>query len=182
MTGVGLTKKRIISLFELLNSELRKDGVTGEIYLVGGAVMCLVYDARASTLDIDALFRPIKKIREAASRVALDQGISEDWLNDGVKGFLSEKVDFTPFLEFTHLKVLVAPAEYLLAMKCLSMRIGEEFHDLGDIQYLLRYLNISSYRKALDLISSYYPLERFPQKTLYGLEELCERMHMDKKR
>ena len=181
MTEVGLTKKRIISLFELLNSELRKDGVTGEIYLVGGAVMCLVYDVRASTQDIDALFKPVKKIREAASRVALNQGISDDWLNDGVKGFLSEKADFTPYLEFTHLKVLVAPAEYLLAMKCLAMRIGEEFHDLGDIQYLLRYLNITSYKKALDLISSYYPLERFPQETLYGLEELCERMHMGKK-
>lgn len=178
----GLTKKQIIRLFESLNAELQKDGVAGEIYLVGGAVMCLVYDTRASTQDIDALFRPVAKIREAASRVAISHGIAEDWLNDGVKGFLSDKAEFTPFLELSHLKILVAPPEYLLAMKCLSMRIGEEFHDLADIQYLLRYLNIGSYKRALEIITSYYPLERFPQKTLYGLEELCEKIFKDKSR
>jgi hypothetical protein len=173
VTGVGLNKKRIMQLFESLNGELSREGIRGEIYLVGGAVMCLVHNARAATQDVDALFKPSKKIREAAARVALNQGLAEDWLNDGVKRFLSDKADFTPFLEFSHLKILVAPAEYLLAMKCLSMRIGEEFHDLADIQYLLRYLNIDNYQKALDVISAYYPIERFPQKTLYGLEELC---------
>jgi hypothetical protein len=59
-------------------------------------------------------------------------------------------------------------------MKCLAMRIGEEFHDLDDIRYLLRYLNISQYQEALDTITRYYPLEKFPQKTLYALEELLQ--------
>ena len=105
--------------------------------------------------------------------MALTEGVADDWLNNGVKAYLSDKATFTPFLELSHLKILVAPPEYLLAMKCLSMRIGEEFHDLNDIQFLLRYLNITDYEKALDIICLYYPLDRFPQKTLYGLEELC---------
>ena len=162
-------------MFEALNTELSRDEVSGDIYLVGGAVMCLVYNARTSTQDVDALFIPARKIREAASRVALTEGVAEDWLNDGVKAYLSDKATFTPFLELSHLKILVALPEYLLAMKCLSMRIGEEFHDLNDIQFLLRYLNITDYEKALDIICLYYPLDRFPQKTLYGLEELCEK-------
>ena len=53
MTGSGLSKKRIIALFETLNTELSRDNVSGEIYLVGGAVMCLVYNARAATEDVD---------------------------------------------------------------------------------------------------------------------------------
>jgi hypothetical protein len=52
------------------------------------------------------------------------------------------------------------------------MRIGQEFHDEEDIRYLLRYLNISSYDAALKIITRFYPLDRFPQKTLYALEEL----------
>ena len=171
---VGLSKNQIELLFAALNTELRQEDTKGELYLMGGAVMCLVYDARASTHDVDALFKPSKKVREAAARVALKLGIDEHWLNDGVKGFLSDTGSFTSYLELSHLKVMVAQAEYLLAMKCLSMRIGEEFHDIDDIQYLLHYLNIGDYNTALDIIVQYYPLERFPQKTLYALEEICQ--------
>ncbi len=65
-----------------------------------------------------------------------------------------------------------ARPRYLLAMKCLAFRLGAEFHDEDDIRYLLRHLGIASYEKALDLITRYYPLERFPQKTLYALAEI----------
>jgi hypothetical protein len=67
---------------------------------------------------------------------------------------------------------MVAQPEYLLAMKCLAMRIGAEFHDEDDIRYLLRHLDIRSYEKAIAVITKYYPKERFPPKTLYALAEL----------
>ena len=41
-----------------------------------------------------------------------------------VKGFLSDRGEFSPFLELDHLRVMVAQPEYLLAMKCLSLRIS----------------------------------------------------------
>jgi hypothetical protein len=85
---------------------------------------------------------------------------------------LSARGDFSAFLEFDHLRVMVAQPAYLLAMKCLSMRLGAEFHDEDDIRYLLRHLDIRSKDQALALITKYYPLARFPQKTLYALEEL----------
>jgi hypothetical protein len=70
--------------------------------------------------------------------------------------------------------VFCADANYLLAMKCLAMRIGEEFQDLDDIRYLLRHIGLREYEDALEVITKYYPLERIPQKTLYALEELLE--------
>lgn len=169
-----LTRSDIENLLRALNDELKKEAIDGELYLVGGAVMCLVFNARPATADVDALFIPAKKIREAAERVARKNNFPENWLNDGVKGFLSDKADFSQYLELSNLKVLTALPEYLLAMKCLAMRIGEEFHDLDDIRFLLRMLNITSYADAIEVITTYYPAAKFPQKTLYALEELLQ--------
>jgi hypothetical protein len=166
-----LTRSDIQRLFQLLNEELRTSGTESELFIVGGAVMCLAYSARPSTQDVDAVFRPPSQVREAAARVAVRARVNPNWLNDGVKGFMSAKADFAPFLELDHLRVMVAQPEYLLAMKCLAMRIGEEFHDEADVRYLLRHLEIRTYDEALAVVGKYYPIERFPQKTLYALEE-----------
>ena len=168
----ALAPADIRRLFELLNEELRRTDTRGELYVVGGAVMCLAYNARHSTADVDALFKPAAEVREAAARVAAKSGFPADWLNDGVKGYLSEQGDFAPFLELDHLRVMVAEPGYLLAMKCLAMRLGAEFHDEEDVRFLLRLLDIRSYERAVEVITRYYPLERFPQKTLYALAEL----------
>jgi hypothetical protein len=83
---------------------------------------------------------------------------------------MSEAGEFSTFLEMDHLRIMVAQPEYLLAMKCLSMRIGAEFPDEDDVRFLLRYVNVESYERALEVITRFYPEERFPQKTLYALE------------
>lgn len=167
-----LTAERIRELLQALDAELADRGIRGEVYLLGGAVMCLVYDARAATKDVDAYFRPVQEIRAAARRVALADGAPEDWLNDAAKGYLSERGTFAPYLELGHLTIAAATAEYLFAMKCLAMRLGPEFHDEADVRYLLRYLNLTSYQAAVDVLVRFYPLERYPQKTLYALEEI----------
>ena len=50
-----LSAARIRELLRALNTELAADSVRGEVYLAGGAVMCLVFHAREATKDIDAL-------------------------------------------------------------------------------------------------------------------------------
>jgi hypothetical protein len=118
------------------------------------------------------LVRPVEKMREAATRVAARAHLDPDWLNDAVKGFISSEGEFAPFIELDHLRVRVAQPEYMFAMKCMAMRIGAEFHDEEDVRYLLRHLDIRSLEQALTILTKYHPLERFPQKTLYALEEL----------
>jgi hypothetical protein len=41
-------------------------------------------------------------------------------------------------------------------MKCAALRLGEEFHDLDDVRYLLRHLNITSAEAALAVVTRYF--------------------------
>ena len=172
MAGHHLTRSDMLRLFDLLNAELAAEDVQGELYLVGGAVMCLALDARHATRDVDGYFRPTGVIRQAAGRVAARADVPDDWLNDAVKGFLSPRGDFDPYLDLDHLKIFVARPAYLLAMKCAAMRLGEEFHDLDDVRYLLRYLNITGVEEALEVVTRYFDAELLPPKTRLALEEL----------
>lgn len=110
--------------------------------------------------------------REAAARVAAKTNVPDTWLNDAVKGYLSPRGEFAPFLELQHLRVFVAESHYLLAMKCAAMRLGEEFHDLDDVRYLLRHLDISSPDDALAVVTRYFDEGQLHPKTRLALEEL----------
>jgi hypothetical protein len=168
----AFSRAKIVHLLGALNAELAAAGVVGKVYLAGGAVMCLAFDARDSTRDVDALCLPSVEIRAAAIRVAAKEGVSDHWLNDAVKDYLSDDGSFDRFLELSSLTVFCADARYMLAMKCLAMRLGEGYRDEDDVRYLLRNLGIERYEDALDVIGRYYPPENFPQTSLAVLREL----------
>jgi predicted nucleotidyltransferase len=172
MRASRLTKADMQRLFELLDADLAAHGAEGELYLVGGAVMCLVLGARDATKDVDALFKPTRVIREAAARVAAKAGVDAGWLNDAVKGYLSPRGTFDRYLERPHLRVFVAHPRYLLAMKCAAMRLGEEFHDLDDVRYLLRYLDVRTSDEALAIVADYFDETHLLPKTRLILDEL----------
>jgi hypothetical protein len=167
-----LTTQRIRELFVSLNQELVRGQVRGEAYLAGGAVMCLVFQARPATRDIDAMLVPAAEMRAAAHLVAAKEGLPDDWLNDAVKGFFSERGSFEVFEELSNLRIYVPHPGYLLAMKCLALRLGEEFQDLGDVSVLVRELGLRSVAEAESILGQYYDLARYPAKTRYVLEEL----------
>jgi len=172
MTAFKFTAAEMRRLFELLDAELAAEDVEGELYLVGGAVMCLALNAREATRDVDAFFRPARVVREAAARVAARAGVPVSWLNDAVKGYLNPRGSYDPYLALPHLRVFVAQPAYLLAMKCVALRLGEEFHDLDDVRYLLRYLNVTTLEEALAIVLRYFDEDQVPPKTRLALEEL----------
>ncbi len=172
MSGPNLTRADIRRLLELLSAELAKQDIHGELFVVGGAVMCLALNARESTRDVDAYFKPAIGIRQAAARVAVVVGLPDNWLNDAVKGFLDPCGRFEEFLDLPNLKVYTAHPHYLLAMKCAAMRLGAEFHDLDDVRYLLRHLNISTPKRALEIVTQYFDESQLQPKTRLVLEEL----------
>jgi hypothetical protein len=90
----------------LLGAELQQDGVTGEIALVGGAVMLLVIGNRQTTKDSDAYFATnAQAIRDAAQRVAQREHLSPNWLNDAVKGFFYTQPPVTLWLDYPGIRV-----------------------------------------------------------------------------
>lgn len=177
--GSSLSRETILRALQTVSERLGQQSVTGEVCIFGGTVMVLAFTARLATKDVDALFRPAQAIRELARRIADEQGLPANWLNDGVKGFLSARHETTAgnLPQFPHLRLTMPVPEYLLAMKCMAARIGgttEESTDVGDITFLIRHLELRSASEVLDLVGQYYPPGRIPVKTQYLIEGLFE--------
>lgn len=164
------TQAGILSALQALGDELARQSVRGQIFIVGGAAMALAYSTRRVTKDIDAVFEPKSAIYAAAAKVAEDLGLPEDWLNDAAKGFMPGDDEHPrPIPDVHGIEVTTASPRYLLAMKLMAMRFGE---DDKDIEILLRECGLHSAEEALDLLKLMYPLQEPPPKTRFFLEEL----------
>ena len=165
-----LTTSQIQSLFESLNNELMLLNVIGEIGICGGAVMCLVFQAREATKDIDAIFAPTEEIRIAAKKVAAQHGLSNDWLNDAAKGFFFKDPPRQEILNLSNLRLWAPRADYMLAMKCTSARYDS--HDKDDVKFLIKHLEITTASEVFQIIEEYYPKKLIPSKTQFFIEEI----------
>ncbi len=178
-TDSTLTREAILRALGSLSEGLGRQGVTGELCLFGGTVMLLAFTARLSTKDVDALFQPTPLIRDLARIIAEEQHLPADWLNDGVKGFVSAKHETTAgnLPQFPHLRLTMPVPEYLLAMKCMAARLGGtsgEASDVPDIVFLIRHLQLQAAAAVLEIVAQYYPANRIPVKTQYLVEGLFE--------
>jgi len=132
--------------------------------------MALAYSTRRVTKDIDAVFEPKAVVYAAAARVAEQLGLPDDWLNDAVKGFMPGPDDEArPVPEIQGIEVSTASPRYLLALKLMAMRFGE---DDEDIQVLLGAAEVKTAKEALALLQRLYPYQEPPLKTRFFLEEL----------
>ena len=165
-----LSAERIRELFAALDRELAKRSVVGEVGLLGGAVMCLVFQTRESTKDVDALFAPTREIRAATRAVARQLGEADDWLNDAAKGFIVSSPPRMQVLQLPNLRVWAPTAEYMLAMKCVSARF--DTHDADDVAFLIRHIGLITPDEVFERITRYYPHERVPPRTRFLVEEL----------
>jgi hypothetical protein len=168
---VLLTRETIETALTRLDAELGRVGQRASLYLVGGAVMCLVFRARDVTRDVDAWFEGSAEVRAAAKRVAAALDLPEDWLNDAAKAFIPANASFEAWRSLPNLEIMVADTRTLFAMKCAAARTDE---DAGDIQLLARELGLRSSAEALKIVLAYYPVDRLPVRTRLLLEELLD--------
>jgi hypothetical protein len=159
----------ITTCLKELDRELQAQAVKGELCLYGGTVMCLVYQARPDTRDVDAIFQPAQVIRQAAVRVARRLALPEDWLNDAVKGFVVPHARQVLF-EFDNLAVYTPVPDYLLAMKCLAARADTS--DRDDIRVLLKRLGITQPEQVFAILRQYYPDQNIRPVTRFLIEEM----------
>jgi predicted nucleotidyltransferase len=166
-------------------------GRTVEIAIYGGSALLLTMDRRVSTRDVDGVFEQDKDfVKKLAAGMAEEFGWDENWLNDGVKGWLSTvdanpgvKVLFKtyPSEEQAGLRVFVPKPEYLFAMKCRAMRIGgiDSSSDIEDIKLLAHKIGLTSSEDALALVESFYARGMLEPKTRFGLEEIFSSLGYD---
>jgi hypothetical protein len=157
-----LSRKQITQALRRLGELAREQKITLEISLYGGAVFALVYGSREATKDVDAVVRQSEIGKTLAAKVATELGLPEDWLNDNVKQFLSEKEAKRNLTEVDFgegIRVVVPTAAYLLAMKLRACRppLPGYAGDYGDIRFLVNKMEIASVAEAEAIHDKFFP-------------------------
>ena len=179
-SSLDFTKEDFSRLLAALNTELQRRGIQGTIVVAGGAAMMYAFNSRKTTADIDGLFHPAGPMRECIAAVAESEGVSDGWLNDGVKGFYNgNTMRSLPLFKLSNLTVERLDNESLLALKLTSARtIGGK--DLEDAKVLAAHMGISTVDQALDIVESRIPKQRIPTVTQYFALEVLDSLQQQK--
>jgi hypothetical protein len=131
------TRSEIQEGLKRLGELAQAKGIHIQLMLVGGAVMVLHFDARISTRDVDAVTlqpREARLVRELAKQVAEEFDWSDDWLNDGAKGYLVGISKGPVVFNAPGIEAFAPSLEQLLAMKLCAWR---DDIDISDARRLL---------------------------------------------
>lgn len=172
-----ITRQEIIKALERLGQLADARGTKIELALVGGALMVLVYEARESTRDVDAIIlapREVGMVREFAQVVAAERGWSDDWLNDGAKGFLIGLSSGPVVFSAAGIEVRRPATEQLLAMKLSAWR---DDVDISDARRLLQ--EIAGSRDEIWKTVEPYLVPGDELKAQYAFADLWEAIYGD---
>ncbi len=183
-----LTKHDIENALSRLSELARDNERMIDIAMYGGATIMLTWDMRMESGNVDTIVMDATHnefVKASVIQIAQEMSLHEDWLNDAVKGFISknEIMDKLPLLtewEEGGLRIYVSTAEYLLAMKCLSMRWNlteEEKGEREDIKILLQKMDIKSAETVYDIVEKYYPSNLINPRVTLGIRVLLEEIN-----
>jgi hypothetical protein len=156
----GISRDLIMRALRRLGELALAEGLTLEICLYGGTAMMLAFENRMATKDVDASVNPREQGLRLAKIVAAELGIPDDWLNDDMRTY------FTPVgarralpLEIPGLRLYIATASYLLALKALACRLPNPRRrgDLEDLKLLIKKMEIRSLDAIQKHIDRFYP-------------------------
>ena len=185
-----LTRDAVHDAFVELGTLARTEGKIIDLAVYGGSALMLASNFRDSTRDVDAVVGADRTlIDRLAAMVAARRGWPPDWLNDGVRTYLSPNVEGVrehhqlfrsyPSEQKPGLRVFLPTPEYILAMKMMAMRLDETAgkSDLEDIINLLDVVEITTPEAAVEFAAAFYPEARISGRLLLGLEELWRLKH-----
>lgn len=167
-----MNKNEILKYLDIMNSELKNRNIAAYVNVFGGAVMCLVFNSRDNTKDIDAIFEPENILKEIAANIARDHNLNNDWFNNEIRLYRPETKNNQLYKAWSNLKLYVPSAEYMFALKCYSARFGKS-KDIEDLMYLIKHLNIDNFSQAINIIEKYFDLNQIRGEVReFLLEEL----------
>lgn len=168
-----------------LGRRAHAQGKVVEIAVYGGSALMLASNFRVATQDVDAVADTDQELVNSLARdIAADRGWPPDWLNDGVRTYLSPNVDGLaqhhelfrtyPSEDAPGLRVFVPTPEYLLAMKLMAMRLDPAAGktDLEDILNLMDVVNITDKDQLKQFAATFYPEARVSGRLQLGLDVL----------
>ena len=166
-----LTKEALEEVFTELGRRALAEGRQIDIAVYGGSALILASNFRLSTAGVDAVATFDQSDVDRMTRaIAQERGWPADWLNDGVRTYLSPSVGGVathhalvrsyPSEAAPGLRVYVPTAEYMRAMKLSALRVGESDQtgkDRDDLKNLLALCKITTAEEALEFAASFYP-------------------------
>jgi hypothetical protein len=169
----GLDRASLIAGLNDLIERVRAAGIRPvRISIVGGAALALSHIDRRRTVDVDARLDPRDALIRIAERIAVERDWPADWLNSNASQFFPDwgkSVDWRPLYDRDGIRVEVAPADALLAMK-LRAAMSRPGRDTADIVSLVTELDIENADEAERIFSAYYPGDALNER-VYALVE-----------
>ncbi|MDX2259286.1 MAG: hypothetical protein NW205_10275 [Hyphomicrobiaceae bacterium] len=180
-----LTVEDIHSAFTDLGVRAFAMGKTVEVAVYGGSALMLASNFRVASKDVDAVADTDQSLVDQLAReIAVERGWPSDWLNDGVRTYLSPHVDDLaqhhvlfgtyPDEQSPGLRVFVPTAAYLLAMKLMAMRIDPAggHSDLSDILHLMAVTGTTTKEQLQAFAEQFYPEARVSGRLRLGIEAI----------
>jgi hypothetical protein len=172
-----INKQDILAALHRLGQLAQEQGEHVELVLVGGAAMVLGFDARQATHDVDAAIlwpREARKVRQLATRVALERDWSEDWLNDAAKGYLVGLSEGGVVYTAPGIVVRLPSTIQLLAMKLSAWR---DDVDISDARRLLEALGQTQNAEQIWQALEPFLLPGEELKAQYAFQDLWETLY-----
>jgi hypothetical protein len=172
---VRLSREGILRAFSALSEELARENARAELALAGGSALVLLFGARDSTKDVDAIVLDASVpgiVTGAARRIAEALGLPGDWLNDAAKGYVKGIALGETVFDSGFLKVRALAPSQLLAMKLSAWR---DDVDVEDARVLLRALAGSREEIWQQVEPHLVPGREL--KSRYAFEDLWEAEH-----
>jgi hypothetical protein len=176
-----------------LGTRAFEQGKTVELAVYGGSALMLASNFRVASEDVDAVAATDQGlIDQLARQIAEERGWPLDWLNDGVRTYLSPNVDGLgqhhvlfrtyPDEQRPGLRVFVPTAEYLLAMKLMAMRLDPAGgrSDLGDILRLIEVVGIAEKKELQSFAEMFYPEARVSGRVRLGIDTIWAELEKSK--
>jgi hypothetical protein len=179
-----LTQKDLLEGLTRLGEAAANAGKIIDLAVYGGSCLMLVSNFRVTSQNVDAVAATDQIfIDKVAKDIAAAKSWPDDWLNDGVRTYLSPNVDppadhelyaTYPSEARPGLRVYVPTAEYMLAMKLMALRIDDISggKDKDDIVNLLQIVDIKSKNELITFAAQYYPEARVSAKLLLASDQL----------